>query len=72
MVILNGSKLREIRISKNIRQSDVAEAAETTERYIRELESGRKCDPSARIVYGCASCLGVAMEDLMTVREEEN
>lgn len=71
MVMLDGPKLRRIREAKNLRQSDVAEAANTSERYIRDLESGRKRDPSARIVYGCASCLGVAMEELMTVLEED-
>ena len=72
MVILNGSKLRELRRAKKETQAALAAAADTSDRYIRDLEKGIKKDPSASIVYGCAGFLGVAMEDLMTVSEEEN
>ena len=71
MFRLNGSKLKALRESKNKTQAELAEAADTSERYIRDLESGRKSDPSAGIVYGFAHCLGVSMEELMTVSKEE-
>lgn len=71
MVIMNGARLRELRIAQNKLQSEIADAADTTERYIRDLEKGRKKTPSASIVYGCAHCLGVPMEELMIVLEEE-
>lgn len=71
MVIINGAKLRELRIEQNKLQSEIAAAADTTERYIRDLEKGKKKMPSASIVYGCAHCLGVSMEELMIVVKEE-
>lgn len=71
MVMLDGLKLQTLRKSMNKTQADLAVAADTTERYIRDLETGRKRDPSARIVYGCAAFLGVAMEELMIVIEDE-
>ena len=71
MVILDGPKMQLLRKSMNKTQAQLAVAADTTERYIRDLETGRKRDPSARIVYGCAVFLGVAMEELMIVIEEE-
>ena len=71
MVMLDGPKMRMLRMAMNKTQTDMAVAADTTERYIRDLETGRKRDPSARIVYGCAVFLGVPMEELMIVIEEE-
>lgn len=60
-----------LRKAMNKIQAELDVAADTTERYIRDLEAGRKYDPSARIVYRCAVFLGVAMEELMIVIEEE-
>jgi len=71
VVIPDGFKIRELRKSIGKTQAQMAESADITDRYIRDLEAGRKRDPSARIVYGCAAFLGVAMEELMMVVEEE-
>ena len=71
MVMLDGPKMQMLRKAMNKTQADMAIAAETTERYICDLEAGRKRNPSARIVYGCAAFLRVAMEELMIVIEEE-
>ncbi len=71
MVILDGARLRTLRESRNKTQAQLAEAADTTERYVRDLESGKKCASSAAIVYGFASFLDVPMEELMTVSKEE-
>lgn len=71
MVMLDGPKMQMLRKAMNKTQAELDVAADTTERYIRDLEVGRKYDPSARIVYRCAVFLGVAMEELMIVIEEE-
>lgn len=52
MVMLDDPKMQ--RKAMNKTQVELAVAANTTERCIRDLEAGRKYDPSARIVYGCA------------------
>jgi len=46
MVIFNGEKLKSVRESLNKTQVELAEAADTTDRYVRSLESGEKKDPS--------------------------
>jgi len=71
MTTINGTMLKKLRKSMKITQSQLAEAANTTERYLRDLESGRKHAPSAGIVYGIANALGVPMEELMTEEPEE-
>lgn len=71
MATLDGTKLQRIRKLMHKTQAEMAEAADTSERYTRDLEKGRKRDPSARIVHGCASFLGVSMEELMTTQKEE-
>ena len=70
MAIFNGAKLKSVRESLNKTQVELADAADTTDRYVRSLESGEKKDPSASIVYGFAIFLEIPMEELMTVITE--
>lgn len=46
-------------------QAQLAEAADTTIRYIRDLEHGIKTQPSASMVYRISKVLEVSMESLM-------
>ena len=71
MIRLNGFRLQQVRISRQMTQAQLAEHGDTSERYIRKLESGGKCNPSAVILYRIARALEIPMEELMESREEE-
>lgn len=66
-VKLAGKKVKLLRISKKITQEDLAEQAEATDRYIRDLESGRKSNPSAALLFRMSKILGVSMEELIEI-----
>ena len=70
MVKLDSQKLKQTRIDRNLTVEFVAEQGNTTERYLRDLESGRKFNPSAAILFGIAQSLSVSMEDLITQEED--
>ena len=70
MVKLNGSKLQQLRISRDMTQAKLAERSETTERYLRDLESGKKYNLSASLLYRFANVLDVSMEELLEIQEE--
>ena len=70
MVRLDSQKLKQTRIDRNLTVEFVAEQGNTTERYLRDLESGRKFNPSAAILFGIAQSLSVPMEDLITQEED--
>lgn len=67
----NGKKLKSIRKAKRITQEALAEKAALGDRYIRELESGRKSNPSVVLVYRMANTLDVSVEDLMEITPDE-
>ena len=71
MMILNGAKLRKFRRNMRKTQAEMAEAVDISERYVRDLETGRKYTPSATFLQKLAQFLGVAMEELMIIVEEE-
>lgn len=54
---------------KKTSQSTLAEQAGTTDRYIRDLEAGRKRNPSAVLLCQLCGELGISMESLMDVHE---
>ena len=64
-VYFNGARMRSERRSRKWSQMEVAEMVNTTERYVRELEKGRKHNPSAAIVYRISRALGIPMDELM-------
>ena len=70
-VSFNGEKFKAERKLCQLSQISLAEQAETTERYLRDLEHGRKDNPSAAMVYRLSYALKIQMEDLMLVREDE-
>ena len=66
----NAEKLRIARLERNITQEMLAERCNTTDRYIRDLESGRKDMPSATLVCQFSMALDVPMEYLMDIVQE--
>lgn len=63
----NPEKFHAVRKAKNITQEKLAEQAGTSGRYIRELESGRKHNPSASLLCQMSVALDVQMEDFMEI-----
>lgn len=61
----NAEKFRDMRKKKNLTQERLAEQANSTDRYIRDLESGRKNNPSASLLHQMSKALEVSMDDLM-------
>lgn len=70
LVIFDGGKFLATRKAKNLSQAKVAATADTTVRYVRDMEKGRKTNPSAAMVYRLSAALEVPMEALMTVQQE--
>lgn len=67
----NGKKLKALREAKHITQEALAEQADLGDRYIRELESGSKSNPSAKLICQMAHALEVPMEEFMEVGKDE-
>ena len=68
----SGERLHKIRKYQNMPQAELANRAETTIRYVRALEKGKKRKPSAELVCKLAIALDVPMETLMQIQPEEN
>lgn len=68
----SGERLHKIRKDQNMPQAELANRAETTIRYVRALEKGKKRKPSAELVCKLAIALDVPMETLMQIQPEEN
>lgn len=64
------NKMKEARIKKKITQEDLAELCNSSDRYIRDLELGKKSHPSANILYLLSLHLEIPMDELIEVREE--
>ena len=71
MAKFNADKLRAARANRNMTQEMLAERCNTTDRYIRDLEAGRKDMPSAALVCRFSLALDVPMESLMDIVQEE-
>ena len=71
MAKFNADKLRAARANRNMTQEMLAERCNTTDRYIRDLEAGRKDMPSAALVCRFSLALDVPMESLMDILQEE-
>ena len=67
----NADKLRAARANRKMTQETLAERCNTTDRYIRDLEAGRKDMPSAALVCRFSLALDVPMEALMDIIQEE-
>lgn len=70
LVKFDGGKFLATRKAKNLSQAKVAATADTTVRYVRDMEKGKKNNPSAAMVYRLSAALEVPMEALMTVQQE--
>ena len=68
----NNVKFRDSRKMKNFSQSQLAERAGTSERYIRAMEAGTKRNPSAIILYKAAQALGETVEAMMIMEDTED
>lgn len=55
---------------KRITQIKLAEQANTSVRYVRDLEHGIKKNPSAALLYQMAAAMGVPMDSFITEYEE--
>ena len=63
-VVFRFDRLKEARRNKNLTQEELAERCGSSDRYIRDLETGRKVHPSATVVYQIASVLEIPVETL--------
>lgn len=70
-VIFRCKRLKEARLQKKLTQETLAERCNTSDRYIRDLEQGRKSHPSAEMLCLLASSLDIPMEELVDVTQEE-
>ena len=70
-VIFRSDQLKRARLKKKLTQEDLAAQCNTSDRYIRDLECGRKTRPSAEMVCLLATSLEIPMEDLVDVIQEE-
>ena len=68
----NSGRFKSERKRKSISQCTLAVMADTSERYVRDLEKGNKTNPSAELVFRFSKALEVPMEDLMTELEGES
>lgn len=67
----SAQKLRLVRKQKKISQMFLAELCDSSDRYIRDLELGRKANPSATIVCMLSRALDVPMDELMEYKQED-
>ena len=69
-VVFRHKRLKEARLNKNMTQELLAERCNTSDRYIRDLERGRKSHPSAKMLCLLAATLEIAMDELIDTEEE--
>ena len=67
-VSLDGEIFHDIRKTKKPAQAALAEKADTTIRYLRDMENGKKQTPSVATVYKPGAALGVSMETPMIIQ----
>ena len=69
-MVFRHKRLKEARLNKNMTQELLAERCNTSDRYIRDLERGRKSHPSAEMLCLLAATLEIAMDELIDTEEE--
>ena len=62
--------LRKRRKELNMTQEMLAECCGCSPRYLRNLEAGKKRNPSANLVRRMAIVLEISMEELMVIRKD--
>ena len=70
-VTFRHERLKEARMKKNMTQEMLAECCNTSDRYIRDLERGRKSHPSAEMLFLLAANLEIPMEELVDMEQEK-
>ena len=70
-VVFQYERLKEARLKKNLTQEELAERCGSSDRYIRDLEKGRKVNPSADLVCQIASVVEIPMAALFDPGQEE-
>lgn len=73
--MVDGSKIREIRLSKGLTSTDVSNLSKNlkvkvSKSYLEELERGDKHNPSFNVIEAIASVLGVSIDELRVVNTE--
>lgn len=68
IVLFAAKKLQLERKRRDLTQAMLAERADTSERYVRSLETHEKKNPSAVMVFRLSRALQLNMEDLMMVK----
>lgn len=68
-VKFSGRRLKAERRGQRRSQGWLAEQADTSVRYIRDLENEVKSNPSAELLCRISIALGVQMEELMVMRK---
>lgn len=69
-VLFNTKKLQSERKQRDLSQAMLAERADTSEIYVRSLETCQNVNPSACLVFRLSKVLQLTMEDLMIVKQE--
>lgn len=62
--MINGLKIRELRLKKGYTSRDLANLSNLSKSYVEELERGDKCNPSFTTVEKLADALNVLIDDL--------
>ena len=70
-VIFQHQLLQQRRKEKQLTQETLAELCNCTPRYLRDLESGRKNNPSAALVRQIAFVLELSSEELLLVHDQD-
>ena len=70
-VLFRADQLKRARLNKKLTQEDLAAQCNTSDRYIRDLECGRKTRPSAEMLCLLAASLEIPMEELVDLQPEE-
>lgn len=62
--------LKEMRVSKNLSQKQLAQQIGVTQAYICSLELGRRKNPSLAVLRGIADVLGVHVSQVLEALDE--
>lgn len=71
-ITFHKERLKKERLQKNLTQQELAELCNSSDRYIRDLETGKKAHPSASMLYRIASSLEIPMEELVDIKKQES
>jgi transcriptional regulator with XRE-family HTH domain len=66
------TKVKEIRISKNMTVKEVADQANTSTQLIKNIEEGRRKDPQISSIIKVCKGLGISIEELMNNEPAES